>query len=101
MTIRSGGRPRDRSQAHPAERGTYDESWQPRYEPEHRLDGELAPLRSQWVGEAQQAYTVAKARWDGAINEMRDLLRITSQQVTQANADYRAADARGARSFGG
>ena len=65
------------------------------------LDDELVPLRSQWVGEAQQAYVVAKARWDGAINEMRDLLRLTSQQVTQANADYRAADARGARSFGG
>ena len=62
---------------------------------------ELAPLRSQWVGEAQQAYTVAKARWDGAIHEMRDLLRVTSQQVAQANAEYRAADARGARSFGG
>lgn len=67
----------------------------------HRLDAELAPLRSQWVGEAQQAYTVAKARWDGAIGEMRDLLRVTSYQVTQANADYRAADTRGARAFGG
>ena len=66
-----------------------------------RLDEELVPLRSDWVGEAQQAYTVAKARWDGAINQMRDLLRITSHQVTQANAEYRAADARGARSFGG
>ena len=65
------------------------------------LDAELAPLRSQWVGEAQQAYTAAKARWDGAIDEMRDLLRVTSVQVTQANAEYRAADARGARSFGG
>jgi WXG100 family type VII secretion target len=67
----------------------------------NHLDEELVPLRSHWVGEAQRAYTVAKARWDGAINEMRDLLRTTSQQVTQANADYRAADARGARSFGG
>ena len=66
-----------------------------------RLDHEVAPLRSQWVGEAQQAYTVAKARWDGAIDEMRDLLRATAQQVAQANADYRAADARGARAFGG
>jgi 6 kDa early secretory antigenic target len=65
------------------------------------LEDELGPLRSQWVGEAQQAYTVAKARWDGAIHEMRDLLRLTSQQVTSSNADYRAADARGARSFGG
>ena len=63
------------------------------------LEQELNPLRANWVGDAQQAYTVAKARWDGAIHEMKDLLRSTSQQVTQSNAEYRAADARGARSF--
>jgi hypothetical protein len=32
---------------------------------------------------------------------MRDQLRVASLQVAQANADYRAADARGARAFGG
>jgi UPF0755 protein len=31
MTIRSGGRARERSQARPAEPGTYDETWQPEY----------------------------------------------------------------------
>jgi 6 kDa early secretory antigenic target len=66
-----------------------------------RLGQELAPLRSDWVGDAQQAYAMAKQRWDGAINEMRDLLRSTSQQVRESNAAYRAADARGARSFDG
>jgi UPF0755 protein len=40
MTIRSGGGARDKSQAHPAERGTSDEAWQPHYEPEsHGADG--------------------------------------------------------------
>jgi early secretory antigenic target protein ESAT-6 len=63
------------------------------------LERELNPLRASWVGDAQLAYTVAKARWDGAITEMRDLLLDTSQQVTRSNAEYRAADARGARSF--
>src|SRR6476646_5548964 len=38
MTIRSGGRARD-SQAHPAERGPYDETWQPHYEPEQHGPG--------------------------------------------------------------
>ena len=66
-----------------------------------QLDHELAPLRSDWLGEAQQAYVAAKARWDGAIHEMRDLLRSTALQVAAANDEYRAADARGARSFGG
>jgi 6 kDa early secretory antigenic target len=64
-----------------------------------RLEHELAPLRSSWIGEAQQSYAVAKQRWDAAISEMRDLLRSTSRQVTLSNADYRAADARGARAF--
>ena len=64
-----------------------------------RLEHELAPLQSQWAGNAQQAYNQAKARWDGAINEMRDLLHQTGQNVTQSNADYKAADARGAAAF--
>jgi len=34
MTIRSGGGARGRSQAHPAERGTSDEDWQPHYDAE-------------------------------------------------------------------
>jgi 6 kDa early secretory antigenic target len=65
----------------------------------NNLEQELNPLRTSWIGDAQQAYAVAKARWDGAINEMKDLLHTTSQQVTRSNAEYRAADARGARSF--
>ena len=36
MTIRSGGRARGGPQAHPAERGTYDEGWQPEYTPQSR-----------------------------------------------------------------
>jgi WXG100 family type VII secretion target len=63
------------------------------------LERELNPLRANWIGDAQTAYQVAKQKWDGAIHEMRDLLHTTSQQVTQSNADYKAADARGARSF--
>jgi WXG100 family type VII secretion target len=65
----------------------------------NQLEQGLAPLRSHWIGEAQQAYAAAKLRWDGAIEEMRDLLDRTARQVTLANSAYRAADARGARSF--
>lgn len=67
----------------------------------NRLESELAPLRSDWVGNAQQAYTTAKAKWDAAILEMKDLLNQTSQTVQQSNAEYMAADRRGASSFGG
>lgn len=67
----------------------------------NRLESELAPLRSNWVGEAQQAYASAKAKWDAAILEMKDMLDQTSQTVQQSNAEYMAADRRGAASFGG
>jgi len=63
------------------------------------LERDLAPLATSWVGEAQQAYAVAKRRWDASIAEMRDLLQQTSVQVSRSNDDYRAADARGARAF--
>ena len=65
----------------------------------NRLEQELAPRRSDWTGNAQQAYVAAKARWDGAIQEMRDLLDQTGRAVLQSNAEYRAADQRGAASF--
>jgi ESAT-6 family protein len=66
----------------------------------HRLESELAPLRSDWTGSAQQAYTRAKATWDRAMQEMQGLLQETSLAVTQSNVEYRAADLRGAASFG-
>jgi WXG100 family type VII secretion target len=65
----------------------------------NRLESELAPLRKDWTGNAQQAYTTAKTKWDWAIQEMRDLLDDTSKTVYQSNAEYKAADMRGAASF--
>ncbi|HEX5860618.1 MAG TPA: WXG100 family type VII secretion target [Nocardioides sp.] len=67
----------------------------------NRLEDELAPLRSEWVGNAQQAYAMAKGRWDAAIAEMNELLGQTSKAVHQSNEEYRAADRRGAALFGG
>jgi early secretory antigenic target protein ESAT-6 len=64
-----------------------------------RLEQDLEPLRSAWIGDAQQAYAGAKQRWDAAVTEMRDLLQHTAQQVARSNSSYRAADARGARAF--
>jgi early secretory antigenic target protein ESAT-6 len=65
----------------------------------NRLEAELAPLRSDWSGNAQQAYTTAKAKWDNAMNEMKTLLAETSTAVMQSNQEYKAADQRGAASF--
>ena len=64
-----------------------------------RLEQELAPLRSDWSGQAQEAYVQAKAKWDWALKEMRDLRDDTSRTVYQSNSEYKAADMRGAASF--
>lgn len=65
-----------------------------------QLESELNKLKGGgWEGNAQQTYLQAKAQWDWAIQEMKDLLDKTSQTVYQSNADYRAADKRGADAF--
>ena len=66
-----------------------------------RLEAELAPLRADWTGEAQQAYEVARRRWEQAMREMRDVLDATGRTVIESNGAYRAADLRGAAAFGG
>ena len=65
----------------------------------NRLERELAPLQSDWTGNAQRPTPVAKTKWDTAIAEMMQLLDETSTTVGQSNADYHAADKRGASSF--
>lgn len=66
----------------------------------HRLHQELAPLRADWTGQAQEAYLAAQGTWDAALEEMRLLLEQTSHAVQRSNEDYRAADLRGAAAFG-
>lgn len=65
----------------------------------NRLESELSSLRSDWDGQAQAAYHAAKTKWDNAILEMRNLLEETSTTVSRSNADYAAADRRGAAAF--
>ena len=67
----------------------------------NRLEDDLKELKGAWVGNAKDSYTVAKAKWDQAILEMKDLLQKTSLAVSQANQDYRSADQRGASLFNG
>lgn len=64
-----------------------------------QLESDLNPLKSDWNGHAQAAYQQAKAQWDGAMEQMIELLRAASQGVDASNAEYKAADARGANRF--
>ena len=65
----------------------------------NNLERDLAPLQSEWSGNAQAAYHQAKTKWDTAIAEMMQLLGDTGNTVGQSNVDYHASDMRGANSF--
>ena len=65
----------------------------------NNLESDLAPLQSEWSGNAQGAYIQAKTKWDTAIAEMRQLLGDTGTTVGQSNQEYHSADMRGANSF--
>ena len=64
-----------------------------------QLEGDLNPLKNDWNGNAKLAYADAKAKWDQAMTEMITLLQQASQGVESSNAEYRAADQRGAGRF--
>lgn len=65
----------------------------------NNLENDIAPKVATWSGQQQEAYRVSKAAWDWAMQEMRDLLDKSHQTVYQSNAEYMAADKRGATRF--
>jgi 6 kDa early secretory antigenic target len=64
-----------------------------------RLDAELAPLRTEWFGAAQEAYLEARAVWESAQRETRVLLARLGAGVAAAQQSYQEADRAGARAF--
>ncbi|WP_370288589.1 WXG100 family type VII secretion target [Nocardioides sp.] len=65
----------------------------------NNLESDIAPKVATWSGSQQESYRSAKAAWDRAMQEMRDLLAQSKQSVDDSNADYAAADRRGADRF--
>lgn len=63
------------------------------------LEDELKPLATDWTGAAKEAYREAKATWDKAITDMIVLLDQAGRNVETSNAEYKAADSRGAGRF--
>ena len=64
-----------------------------------QLESDLNPLKADWSGNAKLAYDDAKKKWDAAMIEMTALLEQASRGVDSSNAEYKAADARGAGRF--
>ncbi|WP_164512560.1 WXG100 family type VII secretion target [Nocardioides baekrokdamisoli] len=65
-----------------------------------QLDQELSPLRTEWIGSAQEAYVVARARWNAEIERLSGVLASARLSVMQSAAAYAEADRRGAAMFG-
>ncbi|MFC7505889.1 WXG100 family type VII secretion target [Nocardioides sp. CPCC 206347] len=65
----------------------------------NNLEKDIANDVATWSGNQQEAYRTAKAAWDWAMQEMRDLLDESHKTVYQSNAEYMAADKRGAGRF--
>lgn len=64
-----------------------------------RLESELSPLRSEWGGQAHDAYVLAKASWDRAILEMQQVLAQASLAVAESNVAYARTDRTAASAF--
>ena len=64
-----------------------------------KLDQDVQPLTTDWLGSQQAAWKAAHQKWSWAMLEMRNLLDQSKQTVYESNAAYRAADARGANAF--
>ena len=86
--------------------GELDAAAEAMYNPVQKMDDSLnslasdvAPKVATWSGGQQEAYRVSKQAWDFAINELKDLLDQSHQTVYQSNAEYMAADKRGAGRF--
>jgi early secretory antigenic target protein ESAT-6 len=63
------------------------------------LNRELDKRQQSWTGSAKDAYVPAKAQWNGAISDMRQLLFDLGQAVDHSNQSYLAADLQGSKLF--
>lgn len=65
----------------------------------NRLEQDISQQVQTWSGAQQESYRSAKAAWDWAMKEMRDLLDQSKTTVYESNASYMDADKRGAARF--
>lgn len=65
------------------------------------LDAQLRSNLAQWDGEAQQAYYVAKAKWDAAMANMQMVLSNLRAVIGEANVNYSTTEAANAQLWNG
>jgi early secretory antigenic target protein ESAT-6 len=65
------------------------------------LEQDLVPLKSDWTGEAANAYQQAKMKWDGAIADLKATLNQTGTAVQDSRGQYMSTENKNASAFGG
>lgn len=65
------------------------------------MERRMLGRKDQWTGDASLAFDEARSAWDGAMNDMKNVLQDVGLTVGLSNDEYRAAEARNARRFRG
>lgn len=63
------------------------------------MDSQLQPLQADWTGSASESYQQAKARWEKALTEMKELLVNIGRATTEGNQDYQQTEKANANRF--
>lgn len=63
---------------------------------ERRMTGRM----DEWTGQASASFTEARLKWDGAMNDMKDILNDIGLTVGLSNEEYKRAEAANAKRFG-
>ncbi|MCX4703073.1 WXG100 family type VII secretion target [Streptomyces sp. NBC_01373] len=53
------------------------------------LEMELSELRNSWIGDDRDVYSDVQAKWDEAVQKIKDLLAMHSGLLTDISANYR------------
>jgi ESAT-6 family protein len=65
------------------------------------LDSQLKSSLAHWDGDAQQAYYVAKAKWDAAMANMATVLNNLQAVIGEAHHNYSTTEVSNAALWGG
>ncbi len=65
------------------------------------LDAQLRSNLNMWDGQAQQAYYVAKSKWDAAMANMQVVLNNLRAVIGEANVNYTSTEAANASLWSG
>lgn len=65
------------------------------------MEKRMLNRKDEWTGEASNAFDEARADWEGAMADMKNVLQDIGHTVGLSNAEYQAAEAANARRFRG